>query len=523
MFSKNFFKVKKSIFFAAILSFLFLESLVFISVEYAKKSEINNFLKVMSPDFKSHIDIANSHLSDVSKIFFDTNINTPEVIELINAAATTQDKKKQAVLRKKLYTSLKQTYQYMHKYRVRQLHFQLPDSISFLRFHRPNKFGDSLQGVRETLEYVNEYKTPISAFEEGRIFNGFRNVYPLFYKEKFIGTVEISFSFRGMQEILSSIDSTSYLFMIRKKTVEKKVFKDEKTNYERSEFLKYDYDKQTFSDTMEIGVKEIHLINKGIAQEVSKHLEKGELFSIYFKDKNVYNNHSIIVSFNPISNLSNEVVAYIVHYEFGDFIDIILRNLKILFWILSLLAFLLSAIFTFILFYERKKQAEIHKFAVHDALTGIYNRHGVNEILNQKIEEFSRTQHPLSVIFFDIDFFKRVNDSYGHDMGDYILENIAKIVSEDIRSSDIFARWGGEEFILFLPETELTFAVEVAEKLRKRIKKHAFSDIDDITCSFGVSSLKEEDDKVSLLKRVDTLLYKAKESGRDCVVSDLEA
>jgi len=521
MYLKNFFRDKKSIIISALLSFIFLESLAFFAVEYVKKSEIDNYLSVMSPDFKAHVDIANSHLTDISKIFFDTKINHSNIIEIIAGASHTKNLQKQAVLRKKLLAQLSDTYGYMKKYRVRQLHFQLPHSVSFLRFHRPAKFGDSLVGVRETLEYVNENKTAISAFEEGRIFNGFRNVYPLYKGREFVGTVEISFAFDGMQELLSSIDSTSYLFMIKKRVVDKKVFVNEKNNYEVSEFSDFDYDKITLKDTMQMGLNEMHSINVNIALSVKEKLQRGELFSIYFKNKSIYDNHSIVVSFAPVLNLDNELVAYIIHYEFGDFIDIILKNLKVLFIVLTFLVLLLSAIFTAILVNERKKQKAIHTLAVHDALTGIYNRHGVNEILNHKIEMFKRDKDSFSVVFCDIDFFKRINDRYGHDMGDYVLENIAMIVSQEIRACDIFARWGGEEFMLFLPNTDIYEAKNIAEKLRKIIEKHAFSDIDSITCSFGVTILKEGDSKALFLKRVDELLYQAKESGRNCVISDI--
>jgi len=523
MFFKNFFKDKKSIILSALISFVILESFAFFSVEYLKKSEINNYLSVMSPDIKAHIDIANIHLSNIANIFYDTEINTPAIIEIIAEASRTKDLKKQAILRAKLLTKLSDTYTYMKKYHVRQLHFQLPQEISFLRFHRPAKFGDSLEGVRETLEYVNKNKTPISAFEEGRIFNGFRNVFPLYKGDDFVGTVEISFAFDGMQELLSSIDSTSYLFMIKSKTVNKKVFADEKHNYKRSEFSGFDYDKATLKDTMQIGLDEMHKINVKIASRVKKQLQKGDLFSIYFSDQSIYDNHTIVVSFAPVLNLDSKVVAYIIHYEFGDFIDIILRNIKIIAIVLTFLVVLISTIFTTVLVNERKKQESIHDMAVHDALTGIYNRHGVNEIVNQKIEEFRRSESKLSVIFFDVDLFKRVNDTYGHDIGDYVLENIAKLVSSEIRASDVFARWGGEEFIVFLANTSRKEAAQVAEKLRKSIEEYAFSDIDTITCSFGVTELQEDDTKESFLKRVDTLLYEAKESGRNRVVSDIES
>jgi len=187
---------------------------------------------------------------------------------------------------------------------------------------------------------------------------------------------------------------------------------------------------------------------------------------------------------------------------------------------LSVLALLLSAALLVLLLAERKKHKTIHSMAVHDALTKIYNRHGANELLNHRLHEIQRGERSLSVIFFDIDYFKKVNDTYGHDIGDYVLVRIAELVSDEIRSSDIFARWGGEEFILFLIDTKIEDAINVAEKLRKIIETHAFADIERVTCSFGVTSFQEGDDKNSLLKRVDAYLYQAKESGRNCVVDD---
>jgi len=520
MFSKNFFKDIRSIIALAITTFILLEGLAFVIVVYVKKAEINNYLSITSPDFKTHVDIANEHLTEISKIFYDLKIDNPTIANIMYKASKTKDKEKLSKLRKKLLNKLLITYKYMHKYNVRQLHFQLPQSISFLRFHRPKKYGDSLKNIRETLNYVNEYKTSISAFEEGRIFNGFRNVYPIYKDNKFVGTVEISFSFDAMQEILSKIDSTSYIFMINNKIVDTKVFKDEKVNYERSEFDGYDYDKNTLKNTMQMNLEEIHKINKLILKRVEAKIKKGKLFSIYYKDKNIYDNNSIIISFAPIPNLNNDIVAYIIHYKFGHFVDIILSNIHILFALLTLLSILLSILLSVLILNENKKRKVIYNLAVHDALTGIYNRHGVNEVLNQKLEEFKRDKKDFSVIFFDIDFFKNVNDTYGHDMGDYVLENIVQIVDKEIRTSDIFARWGGEEFIIFLPNTENNQAVNLAEKLRKLIQEHAFSNITNVTCSFGVTQLLEKDTKSSFLKRVDELLYKAKNSGRNIVINN---
>ena len=520
MLLKSFVKNQRSIVFVALMSFFILESLVVVATGFMKDTNTKNYLGITTPDFKTHLDIANSHLSDISKIFYDTDIDTEFVKNIMFEAVQTTDKEKLSKLRLKLLSHLQKTYTYMKKYNVRQLHFHLPKAVSFLRFHRPNKFGDSLVGVRETLEYVNKNKTPVSSFEEGRIFNGFRNVFPIYKDDVFVGTVEISFSFSAMQTLLSKMDSSSYLFMIKNSVVDKKVFDHERSNYKKSEFKGWDYDKNTLKDNTQIGLKEIHIINEAIKTQVAPKLKNGELFSIYYRSEQLYENRSIVVSFSPISNIDNKTVAYAISYRFGDFLDIIFGNIKILFSVLSLLALLLSAIFTIALMGAHKKQEELHKLATHDALTKILNRHGANELIDQKIKEFKRNHEKMSVVFFDIDLFKRINDTYGHDMGDYVLENIAKIVNSEIRQSDIFARWGGEEFIVFLPHTDISDAIGVAEKLRKSIQRYAFSTVDSVSCSFGVTELRDGDDKNSILHRVDALLYKAKKAGRNCVVDD---
>jgi diguanylate cyclase (GGDEF)-like protein len=523
MFLKNYFNAHQFIIIVAFVSFFFLETLSIFTVLYTKKSDINNYLSIASPSFKTHLDIVNAHLSNMANIFYDTTINKPAIIEIMSKASQTQNKHQLSQLRNRLLEELTPTYAYMKKHFVRQLHFQLPKSISFLRFHKPNKYGDDLTDIRKTIEYVNAYQCPISAFEEGRILNGFRNVYPLYKNNIFVGTVEISFAFDGLQNMLSTIDQTSYLFMIKKKVVNAKVFHEEQSNYANSEFSAYYYDKETLKDTMEFSLKKLAKINSKIANKVKKKIELGELFSIYYKNKDTYFGKSILISFIPISNLNNEVVAYVIHYQFGNLIDMILKKIRLEFLVLSFISLLLTLIVSILMFYQKKKQDAIHSFAVHDNLTGIYNRHGVNEVLNQKLEESKRTKKEFSIIFFDIDFFKKVNDTYGHDIGDFVLQNIANIVTAQIRASDIFARWGGEEFILFLPDTNLKDAVDVAQKLRQKIEEHAFGTVEKITCSFGVTTLKHEESKESFIKRVDILLYEAKESGRNCVVSDVQS
>ena len=159
-----------------------------------------------------------------------------------------------------------------------------------------------------------------------------------------------------------------------------------------------------------------------------------------------------------------------------------------------------------------------------DPLTGIFNRRIFNEHLTIDFERFRRYKTPFSIIFFDIDRFKDVNDKYGHDAGDRVLKGIAKSSLEVLRSADVLARYGGEEFTVILFETEIKRAVAVAEKLREVIKETEFDyqgRVVPITVSIGVTEVCESDpDPETVVKRADKLMYRAKQAGRDKVASD---
>lgn len=156
-----------------------------------------------------------------------------------------------------------------------------------------------------------------------------------------------------------------------------------------------------------------------------------------------------------------------------------------------------------------------------DSLTNIYSRQKFNELYEIELDRSARYLNPLTILFIDIDFFKIINDTHGHAVGDATLETFAKVVSENIREFDIFARWGGEEFILLLPQTNINDGYKLAEKIRTIISSYEFKDIKSLTCSIGVSSLIKGDNTQSLLKRADQGLYKAKKNGRNRTILEI--
>ena len=156
------------------------------------------------------------------------------------------------------------------------------------------------------------------------------------------------------------------------------------------------------------------------------------------------------------------------------------------------------------------------KNANTDRLTQIPNRAYMILQLEYMMKHSRRNDLPLSVIFLDIDHFKHINDTYGHRSGDGVLVELSSLMSQRLRESDILGRWGGEEFVIILPQTALKEAIGVAEKLRQMIESHRF-DHGKATCSLGVAQMIEDDTDETLVHRADAMLYVAKSHGRNQV------
>jgi two-component system cell cycle response regulator len=162
---------------------------------------------------------------------------------------------------------------------------------------------------------------------------------------------------------------------------------------------------------------------------------------------------------------------------------------------------------------------ELVRMSITDPLTGIYNRAKFDEEMKKWFEISKRYETPLSLVIFDFDDFKSINDKYGHLEGDNIITECVDVIKKEIRITDIFARWGGEEFVILLPNTNKEYAVELTERLRLMISSYCFSGVENLTCSFGVAGLEKNDTADTLLRRADKLLYQAKRLGKNIVIS----
>ncbi len=164
---------------------------------------------------------------------------------------------------------------------------------------------------------------------------------------------------------------------------------------------------------------------------------------------------------------------------------------------------------------------DVHEHSVRDTLTGCFNRRHAFEIIDVELRRSRRSRLPLTIIMFDLDHFKEINDRFGHQCGDAVLVSVGERMRAVLRGSDVRCRYGGEEFVILLPDTPLPGALRVADTLRRDIESHPLSwqgEIITVTASFGVATIVAEDiDVAGLIGRADAALYRAKQEGRNCV------
>ena len=473
------------------------------------------FLDIELKRFQGEIDSTLAIYQSFSNYIFDETILDKEVISIVDQANTASEKEKE-ILRASLYDKVYKQYEMMKKYEFRQFHFHLPSTESFLRVHAPEKYGDILSDVRESVRLANESKTNVVGFEEGKIFNGFRHVYPLNYNDEHIGSLEISISSASIIEVLSKLytDENIY-FIIDKENVKENLFDEEMKNYKDS-YISDDYyvdsevEKITSNNNNKITLKSKKIFFEGLRQASSKKLKDKESFSMIYK----FNDKDYIVKFSALENLKKAPVAYLISIsessEYGKFARDMYKDI-ILVTPLALLLILFSLGLSFYQ-HQLKENGEI------DYLTKIYNRNKFYEMAEKELKGAKRYKYSVTIMMLDIDYFKKINDSHGHKWGDGVLKELASEISKNIRSTDIFARWGGEEFIFLLPHTEISDAIKAADKIKKIISNSDSEKLRGVTVSIGLAQVDLEDiDIDNVINSADKAMYRAKAKGRDQV------
>ncbi len=163
------------------------------------------------------------------------------------------------------------------------------------------------------------------------------------------------------------------------------------------------------------------------------------------------------------------------------------------------------------------KTAEQRSIAMYDKLTGLLNRRLFEKMINKELSIFERNKQIFCLVFLDLDHFKDINDTYGHDVGDNVLSSVGNLISDFCRPNDLAFRWGGEEFVLILTLTDIDDALLVSNRLKDKIASYKFKDDINMTASFGITAVEDGDNSQSICKRADVALYQAKTTGRNKV------
>ena len=375
------------------------------------------------------------------------------------------------------------------------MHFHTTTTRSFLRLHKPHKYGDDLSSIRHMINQVNEHKTKQIGIEAGKYGIYYRVALPIFNSKKdFLGVLEVGVKINYILDIFQN----KYGFDTRL-LLKKSVFNVLLENQNNIRYAPYSEDfyliesENNNSNIIENTANNITFKVNSLQDNAGENI--GEI--LFIKNLNVYT--------KDIEKLINIAVA-----------------VSVLFVILAL--YLTKRIFDnylkIINSYQDKLEIKNHslaKLANTDHLTQIHNRKSIENILNNEIRRSKRYTHSLSVVILDVDNFKSVNDTLGHNVGDKVLKGLAKLISKHLRETDYCGRWGGEEFIIVLTDTSLSNGVKLTEKIREKIYGHDFGDIKNVSCSFGIAECDTGDTCDILIQNADTALYEAKNSGKNKV------
>jgi len=325
-----------------------------------------------------------------------------------------------------------------------------------------------------------------------RYYNFYKKVYTSSAKQKNILIKNIDYSAKN--DLKDEFSKSTPLMMQ----------KEESKNYKYN--LTFKFFENTSSNKKYLETKLLQLKDKEYIQYFENNAI--HLFGTISTDGYIL----IVKQYEQIKETNLIVEALFIKFLFLCFLNIIL--------LLYLIHLIKAQEITKEQLYQEFEQLQIDtkKLAFQDTLTGAATRLKFDETLKDLINIALRfKEQKFTAIMIDIDNFKKVNDTYGHDYGDLVLQSVAKVIKNHIRKTDTFARWGGEEFVILSPMNHLKDSFTFANKIRELIANINFEKLDHITCSFGLTEFRQKDTEQSIMKRVDELLYKAKQNGKNRV------
>lgn len=349
MFNKANISFSKYFYFIIIIVVVFTKIALYNLYLYKKEVE-DSYYKNNIISQKIAYDSSIDKFSLLAKYIFDKEINKKEVLELFQKSITSENEKDKIYYKALFYRTLNPSFEYMKKDGIRQLQFETPDNKSFLRFHNPSTFNDDLTSVRPSMKYVNENKVPISIFETGKILSGFRNIFPMFYNNEYLGAVEISLTLKSMVDSLQKLDNRKeYHFILNKNIIQSKIFEYQKYLYTdsiiSSDFVEEDA-KGMLLDSPSASSDLIKEINKEISAEkqIQESLKNKEYISHIIE----VNNRKYDVIFLPLIGMNDILEGYIISYSKADSIPVFILFFPYLISIIICASVLLLILLTII-------------------------------------------------------------------------------------------------------------------------------------------------------------------------------
>ena len=386
------------------------------------------------------------------------------------------------------------------------MHFHRPDGTSLLRMHIPEVYDDNIAKLRKSIQEIHKSHNPLYGCEIGRHGLYYRILLPVYEKKKYIGAVEVGLDLSYITDALYHLSGLKGTIFVNKEDCSVLDHPPGK-NLEIGKYILWNplesennfkpvSSTYTFQPSYDIKASGSSFIAHDFILPGMTTDFNGKL--IFLQDITLQKNNMKKFIYQSIATTFLIIVFIIIVLEitlrrFLNKIELINGHLT-------------------------QKVKEVTLLSITDPLTQIFNRQKLEQVLKAEMQRNHRYNIPFSVLMVDIDYFKRINDTYGHDVGDSVLIEFSRLISENIRENDVFARWGGEEFIILLSFQSIETVRQKAEFLRKLIEKFRFKKANKVTASFGATQYKSSESETELFKRLDNNLYLAKRRGRNQVV-----
>lgn len=459
---------------------------------YHFNSMLQSEEKALTHNIKKTFETSKKALVQKYQMLTSTYINSPLIHQFLNIYS-----------RMELYKYLQDDYEdfvSLDTY-LFVMHFFDPNNVTIIRMHKPLSYGDDLSEKRPIVAYVNSTLKAQHGFEVGKNGIVYRVTSPLVYQNRHLGALEFGIKLDYFSDELKKIYGTSIAHLVQKDKLT--VLSNQKDFPMIGHFSIIEKDSNFDTIKSKIDLSR----TKQIIQKNGSHFLVSNLDLEDFEGNKV----SKILAIKDITPIIEKSQMMLTSID-----------------IISFLVFIIVVLFLYVIMTKFSKEIISHLHTIDtletrssyfktmsdtDELTQIFNKRYFNRFLKQTIKE----KKLGCLLFFDIDHFKNINDTYGHDIGDIILKNLCDLIKTHLRDDDIFVRWGGEEFLIFFRHLELETACNKAEYIRKLVEStHLYKQIV-ITISIGVTKLHLNESLSTFIKRADTLLYEAKNAGRNCI------